>query len=427
MRKIAMKITPHIVALVFSITIALGINVANAAVPDGSVVKGLNKFAVDLYQQISKSNQNIAISPYGVSSLLGRLGRGAAGETQTQMLNLFHLSTFDQINKVFSDLDNSLQIHNHCNTLAECKINAPANLKAADNKKSLFMVANAIWTDQSLNYKLPFQQFFHEDQSVHFSAVDFAHHLEDARNHINQWVAYNTNDTIKDLLTKGSITSDTKLLLTNAIYFKGKWQLPFQVNNTQDQPFKLLNGNEVPVAMMHNPHDKFKYSENNSMQMIQLDYQNSSLAMALILPKANSTLQAVQSELNIDTVTALLQNAKLMEVDLYLPKFNLSSTLDTLDKTLQSMGLIDAFNERANFSNMTDAKVLISKMMQKVFVQVDEEGTVAAAATGLVFGPVMYREKIKFNADHPFIFIIFDTQSKVLLFLGQVTDPRSLS
>lgn len=385
-----------------------GISIAQS---NDDVILGFNSFGFDLYSKINKNQENIIFSPYSLSSLLGILVTGSAGNTRSQLLHVLHIDAIKNFANLNAELD-------HINSSLITK----KSVEQAGNDQA-FSVANALWADNNLSYKPDFLKSMQEIKSIHFYQIDFAHASDRAVTQINDWVNTQTNGYITKLLE--NIDASTQLILTNAIYFKGLWQVPFDIGFTRQEPFNSGNGRLVQVPMMHQSH-KFKYAENEFLQMLILDYSKSSLAMAVLLPKTSHNLSQIQHSFNAQLFLQLLKSSYYPEVIVSLPKFKIESTFDSLPESLQALGLTDAFTEKANFSNMARTPLSISQVIQKAIIQVDEKGTVAAAATAVVMtmSAVLNEPKpVNFKADHPFIFIIFDKQSNLILFMGQVNKP----
>jgi serpin B len=297
------------------------------------------------------------------------------------------------------------------------------NWFGSNEKTRLFISANAWWADESFSYKSSFVSQMEKDQKVKFYKVNFRKASEQAREKINRWVEKNTQNRIKELIPPAGVNTDTRLVLTNSLYFKGTWAIPFKREKIQSKPFILQNGETVQVPMMQHQ-DKFYYAENDQLQMLHLPYRKNKLAMLILLPKPNHTVQDLERGLNTTYFSQLLLESYKQDVMVSLPKFNMESTFGNLDKPLQALGWTDAFNDKADFSKITKDKLLISDIIQKVMIQVDEAGTIAAAATAAVMEGTVYMPTVPFEVSRPFLFIIYDTESKLVLFLGQVLDPR---
>lgn len=383
-------------------------NQLNTSVSSHTLVDGLNDFAFKLYQYEAKGDHNVIISPYSLSSLLAILTVGAKGNTRNQFLSLLNINA-NHANDLLSELD---------------QLNASL---LPNNQSGSFSVANALWATQTFNYKKSFLELNQTNKFLNFYTMDFSSQPEAARLKINDWIEKNTANYIKDLLPIGSVTAQTRLILTNAIYFKGLWKLPFSNNETTTKPFTLSTGKQIQTLMMRQE-DRFFYTENPALQMLQLPYADSNLAMIILLPKANHQLNEMFNVLNADSLNQLLSSIRQVKINLSMPKFNIESSFNDLSQSLQTMGLTDAFTDKANFTNMTENQLMISDVIQKALIKVDEQGTIAAAASGIVMVGSSYpvpEPPIVFNADHPFMYIIFDTQSRLILFMGKVSDPSS--
>jgi serpin B len=256
--------------------------------------------------------------------------------------------------------------------------------------------------------------------------VNFVKAAEQARQTINQWVERQTNGKIKDLISRGLLDSMTRLVLTNAIYFKGNWASQFKEDRTREGPFDLLDGSKVQVPMM-NQTEQFGYAETDTLQVLELPYVGEELSMVILLPKRTDGIGELERELAGESLSKWLGAVRRQEVIVSMPKFKLTSKF-SLGQVLRSMGMTAAFSEQADFSGMTGGRDLfISAVVHQAYVDVNEEGTEAAAATGVTMrvtsvGPV--RTPV-FRADHPFIFLIRDTTSDSILFLGRVMNPQS--
>jgi len=381
------------------------------------ITNGNNEFALNLYSQIKNlsevknSEGNMFFSPYSISTALAMTYTGARGNTAAEMatvLNLPELSgknlyTPNQIAAAFGNLQKQLQ---------------------ADKETSGYQlnVANALWGQKGY----PFLPGFIDINKKYFESglteLDFAK-SEEARKTINTWVEEKTNDKIKDLIPAGALDSLTRLVLTNAIYFKGDWSIKFKEENTKESDFHITEQKTAKVQMMYQK-ENFEYANLDNMQLLQMHYKGDELSMLIILPKTIGDMEAIESNLNLETLQSNLKQMRKREVDVYLPKFKM--TTGTLDITsiLAKMGMKDAFSNAADFSGMSERKDLyISSVVHKAFVEVNEEGTEAAAATGVVMKLLSISEPIVFRADRPFIFMIRDNATQSILFIGRVCNP----
>ena len=233
-----------------------------------------------------------------------------------------------------------------------------------------------------------------------------------------------TEEKIKDLIAQGALGNDTRLVLTNAIYFNGKWLLQFDPGLTYDSDFTLLDGSDVSVPMMGQEED-FRYGEGDGYQAVALPYQGANMSMIFVLPELER-FEEVEAALSADFLSGVLDGLEMQHVDLTVPKFTFESEFG-LSQTLAEMGMADAFGEAADFSGMTGGRDLfISDVIHKAFVAVDEEGTEAAAATAVIMAEMamMPQEAVEMRLDHPFLFFIRDDDSGTILFAGRVLNPE---
>jgi serine protease inhibitor len=414
---------------IFGILVFTHISYASSNVQNNEFVNSINKFGFDLYKALNETNlgQNQVLSPYSLSSVLVLLTEGAAGETLQQLKTMLHLQSIKS--NILTDQD---RVSNSLTGITEkscrqwsCFIDSIKQFIKHQRQKQSLVIANALWLQNNLHYQASFQKSIHESPFVHFYQVDFAKNPEQAREDMNTWIKNKTFNEIQELFAQGTITRMTRFVVANGIYFKGQWQKPFKKEDTTQKPFKLHNGEEINVPMMQQ-HDKFNYTESNLLQLILLPYGQSQLVMAIILPKPGNDLQNVIKTFDLASFQHLMSTANLVDVELILPKFRIESTFANLAKPLQALGLRDAFNEKANFSRMVSEQVQISDIIQKAMITVDEEGTTAAAATGAIMMVTALPTQPKvFNANHPYLFVIFDQSSHIILFMGQVYDPRT--
>jgi serpin B len=288
------------------------------------------------------------------------------------------------------------------------------------------VVANALWGQKGYAFKPDFTKLLEKSYGAGLNDVDFAQSKEAAKT-INDWVAKQTKDKIKDLIPEAAITDLTRLVLTNAVYFKSNWDNKFTKAATKDAPFKLSTDKSLDVPMMHQ-RSHFGYVENDDLQVLELPYTQNELSMLVVLPRKDNGLADVEKTLTADIIEKWLKDKKHELVDVTMPKFTFSSEFG-LAGTLKAMGMTDAFDAgKADFSGMTDKeKLCISAVIHKAFVAVDEDGTEAAAATAVMMtGSAMRVEQPKtFLADHPFVFIIRHNATGEILFMGRLANPKA--
>jgi serpin B len=297
---------------------------------------------------------------------------------------------------------------------------------AADSEKRAYVlaVANALWGQHGYPWAADYLKLTKEYFGAGLSDVDFARDPEAARKVINAWVEKQTRDYIKDLIGEGVLTTNTRLVLTNAVYFQGNWQQPFNPKMTIQRPF--YGPTEVKADMMHQK-GSYNYFENDALQALELPYQGGDVSMVVLLPKKRDGLADLEKSFSADRLADWLGKLKPTDdVRLALPKFTTTAGFE-LSAVLKKLGMTDAFDgAKADFSGLNGGseKLAISKVIHKAFVQVDEVGTKAAAATAVVFERAALAVNAPtFTADHPFVFVIRDTKTGGILFMGRIVDP----
>jgi len=366
-----------------------------------------NAFALDLYARIKGQEGNLFLSPYSISSALAMTYAGARGNTATQMAKALHF-----------DLEGP-KLHEAFGKLT-------ADLNAAGAKSDFALtVANALWVQEGFELLRDYLDLTKSAYGAGPHPVDFAKAAEAARQTINRWVEEQTRDKIKDLIPKGMLGAMARLVLTNAIYFKGRWATEFFADHTREKPFTLASGEKVNAPTMHHM-AHFPLFQGDGFQALALPYKGDRLSMVILLPAKPDGLPALEKSLNADTLTKWVAAMKPQNVLVALPRFKATTTLLLAD-TLQAMGMADAFGlPPADFSGMTGKKDLfISQVIHKAFVDVNETGTEAAAATAVIMeggGPPRF---VQFTADHPFLFLIRDNRSGSILFLGRLANPKA--
>lgn len=373
-----------------------------------AVVSGNTAFAGDIYGQLGKKAGNLFCSPFSMSAALAMTSGGAAGDTLGEMVKVFHFPAVqDELHAGFGSLIRQMN-------------------ESASRGGYELRIANALWGQSGFPFLDSFTSMVKQHYGAGFQTVDFKS-PEPARQRINRWVEEQTKDKIKELFQSGTIDADTRLVLANAIYFKGTWLHKFQPRATSDAEF-MTGGKKISVPTMHKT-ERFGYAETDAYQMLEMRYNKSTLAMNVVLPRANDGLDELESKLNADWLKTALGGIRPQEVVVSFPKFKTTISYD-LTGTLAAMGMPQAFSrQQANFSRMTEAeRLMIGVVVHKAFIDVTEEGTEAAAATGvgmkLAAAPVQEPPKV-FNANHPFVFVIRDTATGSVLFVGRMTNPKA--
>jgi len=374
------------------------------------VVAGNNKFALELYAKLQNQQGNLFLSPYSISTALAMAYAGARGQTEKQMADALCFSTMS-----------SEQLHEEFGRLIR-KLNA-----AGEKGGYELVVANALWGQKGYNFLPEYLALVKTEYDGDLQQVDFSKQTEEARKTINAWVEKKTKDKIKELIKTGMLNSATRLVLTNAIYFKGKWAAQFTPVVTKDSPFILLGGQKVNVPMMYQT-EKFGYREDANIQVLEMPYVNNDLSMVVLLPKKLDGINELEKRLNNDNLARWIDDLRKRNVQVFFPRFKMTSEFE-LAPVLGAMGMPDAFSDKADFSGMNgNHELSISAVIHKAYVDVNEEGTEAAAATAVGVTATSIETPAPppvFKADHPFIFLIRDNKSDSILFLGRMANPAS--
>ncbi len=371
-----------------------------------AVVDGNTAFALDLYQQIRSEPGNLFLSPYSISTALAMTYAGARGETEQQMARALHFTlSQSDLHPAFADLQTSLQAAQSSDTVQ-------------------LSVANSLWPAKGLSLKPDFLAGVERDYQTRLTPLDYRQ-AEVARQTINRWVEEQTRDKIKDLIQPGMLGADTVLVLANAIYFKGRWLHEFKPKNTLVQPFHLTSRDTVNTSMMQERSLECGYhaDEDADVQVLELPYRGERLSMVVLLPGKVEGLAELEKSLTASTLATWLKGLnRSLEVNVWLPKFKTTSFFE-LKPPLMALGMKDAFGA-ADFSGMfADRGPAISAVVHKAFVEVNEEGTEAAAATGVIMFTSAKPPPPTFRADHPFLFLIRDRITGSILFMGRIVDP----
>ena len=373
-----------------------------------------NMFAFDIYKQIAvegEEDENILFSPFSISSAFAPVYEGAGGETA------------DEIESVLYFPENRDILREEYR-----KINAGINAGDPDYELS---IANALWAEKTYPFLEAYVNITKEYYSANTTDLDFKNNLEESRLTINIWARKETKDRILELVPSGMINQDSKLVVTNAIFFKGIWTQKFDENKTIDTEFTTASGNQVKVPMMQRT-ATYGYAETGDLQALKMPYEHETgkeLSMFIILPKEND-LQAVEETFDFKKFKEIEDSMKSEKVNLLFPKFKLDTGYLFSD-ILKNMGIRSAFSDsEADLSGMDGTGGLyISEVIHKAFIEVDEEGTEAAAATAVVMHtaappPGYSRPVYTFRADHPFIFLIEDDETGNILFTGRIANPK---
>lgn len=383
---------------------------ASAADADlGPLVQGNTAFALDLYAQLRTQGGNIFLSPYSISSALAMTYAGARENTAAEMEKTLHLELGQAgTHSAFAALQRRL-----------AEVEKRGNIQLA--------IANSLWPHASHPFRPEYLAQVKASYDTDVTPLDFAGDTEGARQTINRWVEKKTRDKIQELIPVGNLDALTRLVLVNAIYFKGNWAVPFKPSRTAQAEFFVAPDAGVPVPLMNQTRG-LPYGEFADCQVVKLFYAGGELAMLVVLPRDKAGLAALEAQLSPGRLAEWRTGLGERQVQLFLPKFKMTWGVCELKDPLQALGMIDAFlDTQADFSGMdghTDW-LYVGAVLHKAFVEVNEEGTEAAAATAVAMQLRAMRPppQVDFRADHPFLFIIQEEKTGTILFMGRVADP----
>jgi serpin B len=391
-----------------------------------NVVDANNGFALDLYAQLAQDTDgNLFFSPYSISSALAVTYEGARGQTADEIRSVFHFPE----NRTF---------------MREGFAGTIAAIDSGSSKYTL-RTSNALWAEKTFPFLPEYVSIAEETYGAKTTNLDFINRPDESRMIINRWVEDQTEDKIRDLLPDGSISPTTRLVITNAIYFKGTWVKQFDANKTTDEDFRTGSGTTVRVPMMQRTDVDaiYRYNETDTLQVLAMPYgsgngaqqskpyepgKGTQLSMLVLLPR-NGDLDAVGRSLDLASLDELSQHLRYRRVMVYFPKFTMQ-TKYSLPDALGAVGMPMAFTGAADFSGMDGRQDLyIDDVIHQAYVDVNEEGTEATAATGGGMSLSSYRTEKEpvpvFRADHPFIFLIKDDETGNILFMGRVENPEN--
>jgi len=376
----------------------LSIFMATLLLGEGFTVAN-NLFSIELYKVLSKEHDNLFFSPFSISTALAMTYLGASGNTALEMERVLHFkdTVHEEISKLLEDITSS-------------------------EKAYQLFVANTMWAQEGYPFLKEYLEKVQKFYESGLNFVDFTSKREEALKKINDWVEKKTLGKITELLKEDDINSLTRLVLTNAIYFKASWAKPFEPESTEKGIFHISEKESVEVDMMRQE-GIFNYFEDERVQMLELPYEGNEISMLILLPKKGLNLKDFEETLDFDVFKRWLNSLNAVSVDVRLPKFKIESRL-SLKKTLMNMGMESAFTESADFSKMDGTRKLkIQNVIHKAFVSVDEKGTEAAAATAVIIGLKALRVPVLFEANRPFMFFIYDRKNDLILFVGKLVEP----
>ncbi|XP_004379346.1 serpin B8 [Trichechus manatus latirostris] len=364
-------------------------------------------FAIRLLKMLGEEDKsrNVFISPLSISSALAMVFMGAKGNTATQMSQALFLNKDGDVHPGFQ--------------LLLTEVNKPGS-------QYLLRTANRLFGEETCNFLSAFKESCQKFYHAELEELSFAKDTEESRKHINNWVAERTEGKISEVLGAGTIDSLTKLVLVNAIYFKGKWKEQFDKNYTRRMPFKINQDKKTVQMMFKQAKFRIRYVDEVHTQVLELPYVGKELSMVILLPDDDTDLTVVEKELTYEKFKAWTNPEEMTtsEVQVFLPRLKLEESYD-LESFLRRLGMSDAFEEvKADFSGMsTEKNVYISKVAHKCFAEVNEEGTEAAAASAVVMNTRSISTESRFCADHPFLLFIRHHKTNSILFCGRFSSP----
>ncbi|NXU80426.1 PAI2 inhibitor, partial [Oreotrochilus melanogaster] len=407
--------------------------------------KANTSFALEFFKHECQEDgdKNILFSPLSISSALATVYLGARGNTADQMAKVLHFNKAEEAKNVTTTIKMRVysrteeRVSNRCACFQKRETGKSDNIhtgfKALNSeinqptKNYLLKSVNQLYGEKKSSFSKEYLQLAKKYYNAEPQSVDFVGAAEEIRREINSRVEHQTEGKIQNLLPPGSVDSLTRLVLTNALYFKGNWATKFEAEATRQRPFRMNTNTTKPVPMMYLS-DKFNwtYVESVQMDVLELPYVNNDLSMFILLPKDITGLKKLERELTVENLSAWT-NPELMEkikVEVYLPRFTVEEKYN-LKSTLSRMGIQDAFIEgQADFTGMSETgELFLSQVFHKCYVEVNEEGTEAAAASSATLASRSLGAAVIFVADHPFLFFIRHNKTKSILFLGRFSSP----
>lgn len=372
-----------------------------------SLAESNNLFAIDLFKQIQPDAENLIFSPYSIGTVLAMIYSGSGGKTAEEMSEVLYFPPSELLDPVESGVRESMQ--------------------AADTMKGTdFRLANAIWAQENFSFLPDYLDRIQQYYDAPLTLMDFIEtsNREASREKINHWVEEQTNNRIQDLIQPGILDASTRMVLTNAIYFNGAWMFPFDKAASSASMFHISKQESTKTEFMHQTRS-FPYYEDEEIQAISLPYKNNRMALMVILPKSVEGWRMVSQVISFERINLVASGMETREVQLALPKFRTELRIN-LKKELTSLGMGSAFSRHADLSGMTGEKNLfVDEVIHKAFLEINEAGTEAAAATAAIIGlkSSLRDDPVRFNADHPFLFFLYDRQTGCIIFTGRFVKP----
>jgi serpin B len=374
-----------------------------------AIAEANNEFALSLYKKTGTDEENVVFSPYSITSALAVTYAGARGKTAREMAEVLwfpeNQALFHPAYKAFTD----------------------SILLTGIEKGTELKIANALWVQEDYKLKQEFLDLAESCYRAKAENVNFKlpEELEKTRLKINKWVEDATNNKIRDLIAQGVLKEVTRLVITNAVWFNGNWVRPFDSSNTSPAIFHINTEKSISADFMHQKTD-VGYYDDADIQAIEIPYKGGKKSMMIILPKETDGWELISRVLTSERLKLISRGMQVKEVQIAIPKFSFESQFN-LKETLIMLGMKESFSNFADFSGMTDANDLkIDEVIHKAFIEVNESGTEAAAATAviMILKSALGTETIKFTADHPFIYLINDKTTGGIVFMGRLVNPE---
>lgn len=367
------------------------------------IIESNNRFSFDIFHKLGKTEKNLIFSPASITSAMAMTYIGAKDGTLDEISKTFYFNT--DIDKFSKDYKTLINLN-------------------SDKKSSLkFYNANSLWIQKNLELNKNFLDLNKQYFSSSLCYTDFINTPEKSRLEINNWVEKNTNNKITNLLKPSSIDNATRLVLVNALYFKGTWKDKFDKEKNTENDFQIDRKKFVKTVFMNRYIDSWYYSDRFS-QIIEIPYSSKNFSLMIILPKSYKKLKKIEKKLTYEYYNNYILNKEKKRINLSIPKFDIESEFD-LKKTLSNLGIKEAFTNNANFSGITNSENLyISNVVHKANIAIDEEGTEAAAATAVIMRKTaMLLENVDFIVNKPFIYILRNNETNCIYFMGKITNP----
>jgi serpin B len=383
-----------------------------------AVIQGNTRAAVDLYARLCGQEGNLFLAPYSISTALTLTSAGARGATAEQMARALHLALPpERLHPAFATLIREVNSGPRDGWRLGAALARPAGFRLC--------TANALWGQKGTLFRDDFLRLAQNHYGAGLGVVDFRAAPDEARRVINAWAAKKTQGQIPDLLPADALSPATRLVLTNAIYFKGDWASRFPKAATRTEAFHTGGGRQAPAPLMRQTAE-FGYHDGGTFQALELPYAGRQLSMVVLLPRRADGLAGLEKALSADLLAGVFAGLRKQTVDVTLPRFQVAARF-RLKETLSALGMASAFSPGADFSGMISSPepLALADVFHQARVEVNEEGTEAAAATAVeVHALSLPPQPTVFRADHPFLFLVRENRTGTILFLGRLADPR---